>query len=102
MSGTNKLSEMLSQIGESRIVQEIGAELKEKFELGKTELAAALLRGHDAFVMYQKGDNEGVHGKVEELGNQVGDLTSKLENVQSHVQALNQSREQENDNGMER
>jgi hypothetical protein len=42
----------------SKILSDIGTELKEQGSQGAHELAAALFRNNDAFVMYPKNGNE--------------------------------------------
>lgn len=50
----NRVEEAQSGIG--RFLSEIGQEIKEQAKMGSHELAAALLRGQDGFVMYQRED----------------------------------------------
>jgi hypothetical protein len=62
--------------GMKRLFSEIKAELKHQVKAGSHELAAALLRGHDGFVMYgREGKEDEGHGLAQEAKKELDGLS---------------------------
>jgi hypothetical protein len=65
----NFVKEMFPGLSLSKFLDDIKVELTEKWDQGRQELAAALMRGYDGFILYQKtkeNDNPN-HGLPQEV-----------------------------------
>jgi hypothetical protein len=67
----NFVKEMFPGLSLSKFLDDIKVELTEKWDQGRQELAAALMRGYEGFVLYQHSDkdrdNQPAHGLPKEV-----------------------------------